>query len=172
MAAKTKEGAGAAQTVTREKRTRTTKKKVETDRVVRKTGAGRAQKVKKPKQMHNIELGKRGESAAASFLEHRGFQILERNWTCFAGEADIIALDDEAIHFIEVKTRIGEGKGVPAEAVTAKKRQRYEAIAELYLGTYDGCETGVTFDIISINVLPNDRAVMRFYRTVLGCDCR
>lgn len=126
----------------------------------------------KKKNMHNVSLGARGEEAAVHFLKRRGFTILERNWTCFAGEADIIAQDDEAIHFIEVKTRRGEGKGFAAEAVDARKRQRYEAIAELYVSNYDGCETGITFDIVSINVLENDRAIVRFYRNVLSCDCR
>lgn len=124
------------------------------------------------KNMHNKDLGARGEEVAVGFLKRRGFSILERNWTCFAGEADIIALDDEAIHFIEVKTRRGNGHGFPAEAVDAKKRRRYEAISELYLSTYDGCDTGVTFDIIAINVLENERAYVRVYRNVLSCDCR
>ncbi|MEG0505076.1 MAG: hypothetical protein RR547_10575, partial [Raoultibacter sp.] len=31
---------------------------------------------------HNKELGSRGEEAAVRFLERRGFEILERNWTC------------------------------------------------------------------------------------------
>ncbi len=124
------------------------------------------------KNMHNKDLGARGEEVAVDFLKRRGFSILERNWTCFAGEADIIALDDEAIHFIEVKTRRGNGHGFPAEAVDAKKRRRYEAISELYLSTYDGCDTGVTFDIIAINVLENERAYVRVYRNVLSCDCR
>lgn len=124
------------------------------------------------KNMHNKDLGARGEEVAVDFLKRRGFSILERNWTCFAGEADIIALDDEAIHFIEVKTRRGNGHGFPAESVDAKKRRRYEAISELYLSTYDGCDTGVTFDIIAINVLENERAYVRVYRNVLSCDCR
>lgn len=143
----------------------TKEKKVRTETTVQK------KKTPPKKKMHNKQLGLRGEDAAVSFLERRGFVILERNWKCFAGEADIIALDDEAIHFIEVKTRMGEGKGFPVEAVDARKRQRYEQIAELYLNTYDGCETGITFDIISINVLENDRAMLRIYRNVLSCDC-
>lgn len=125
----------------------------------------------KSKNMHNIELGRRGEECAVSFLVRRGFTILERNWTCFAGEADIIAQNSEAIHFIEVKTRKGEGKGFPAEAVTPRKRRRYESIAELYLNHYNGEETGITFDIISINVLENGRAIVRIYNNVLSCDC-
>ena len=144
---------------------------------VKKTVAKNAPEKKKQgvsskKKGHNKTLGERGEEVAVGFLKRRGFSILERNWKCFAGEADIIAIDDEAIHFIEVKTRRGNGHGFPAEAVDAKKRRRYEAISELYLSTYDGCDTGVTFDIIAINVLENERAYVRIYRNVLSCDCR
>ncbi len=126
---------------------------------------------RKKKNMHNINLGAKGEDVAVSFLSRRGFSIIERNWKCCAGEADIIAEDDEAIHFIEVKTRMGEGHGFPAEAVDAKKRQRYETMAEIFLSSYDGFDTGVTFDVISINVLPNEHALMKFHRNVLSCDC-
>ena len=92
------------------------------------------------KKMHNKELGARGEEVAVDFLRRRGFSILERNWTCFAGEADIIALDDEAIHFIEVKTRRGDGSGFAAEAVDAaadatepaKKPKKKISAEELY----------------------------------------
>ena len=150
-----------AQTVKTSRKTTTKKKKMTP-----------VKKSPPKKNMHNKDLGARGEEVAVDFLKRRGFSILERNWTCFAGEADIIALDDEAIHFIEVKTRRGNGHGFPAEAVDAKKRRRYEAISELYLSTYDGCDTGVTFDIIAINVLENERAYVRVYRNVLSCDCR
>lgn len=63
--------------------------------------------------MHNKDLGKRGEDAAAAFLERRGFDVLHRNWVCAAGEADIIALDDDALHFVEVKTRMSDRNGFP-----------------------------------------------------------
>lgn len=153
---------------TRKKETSVTLEKAKGDA----SHKSRESKTKKQKDRHNIELGARGEEAAARFLEKRGYTILERNWTCIAGEADIIALDDEGIHFVEVKTRRGEGKGFPEEAVDAKKRRRYEAISELYFCEYDGFETWYTFDIISINVLDNGRATMRIYRNVLSCDCR
>ena len=60
----------------------------------------------------NQALGARGEEAAARFLERNGYTILERNWTCFAGEADIIAVSDEALVFVEVKTRRNADKGL------------------------------------------------------------
>lgn len=67
-----------------------------------------------------LPLGKRGELAAARFLERKGYEILETNWTCVAGEADIIALEDDSLCFVEVKTRSNAEKGFPSEAVDAK----------------------------------------------------
>ena len=50
-----------------------------------------------------INLGKKGENAAVKFLEQRGYVIVDRNWRCPAGEADIIAFDCETLVFFEVK---------------------------------------------------------------------
>ena len=127
---------------------------------------------KKASDTRRIELGRRGEEAAAQFLEREGMEIIARNFTCKAGEADIVALDEDALHFIEVKTRKSAAKGFPEEAVTKEKRRRYECIAEMFLREYDGFETRITFDIISIIVTGPDQAYLRFHRNVLSSDCR
>ena len=120
------------------------------------------------KNMHNKELGKRGEDAAAAFLVRRGLEIIERNWTCMAGEADIIAMEDDALHFVEVKTRRSECKGFPAEAVDMQKRKRYERIAECYLKDYEGPEGEISFDVISILVTAEHRAFLRYHRNAFS----
>ena len=111
----------------------------------------------------NKELGRRGEEAAANFLERRGFTILERNWTCFAGEADIIASDGEVLVFAEVKTRRGIRKGFPSEAVNAAKRERYERIARAYVQDHFYGEISVRFDVISIVVMDSGQAMVRHH---------
>lgn len=116
------------------------------------------------------ELGRRGERAAAHFLEQRGYEILEMNWTCFAGEADIIARTDETLCFIEVKTRSHLEKGFPAEAVDARKRSKYERIAACYLQLCDFCDIRVRFDVISILVLSEHRAFLRFHINAFGAE--
>ena len=45
--------------------------------------------------LHNKRLGRLGEDVAARYLVSRGYEIIARNWTCQAGEADIIARDDD-----------------------------------------------------------------------------
>ena len=117
----------------------------------------------KAKNMHNKELGARGEEAAARFLANRGYERLDRNWTCAAGEADIVARDANVIVFVEVKTRSDASMGFPAEAVTAKKRQRYERIACLYLERHAFTEMLVRFDVISLVAIAPDRALVRHH---------
>lgn len=111
----------------------------------------------------NRALGARGEEAAARFLERNGYTVLERNWTCFAGEADIIALNDEALVFVEVKTRRGVDKGLPSEAVNRAKREKYERIALAYIQDHFFGEAVVRFDVVSIIVLSDDRAFIRHH---------
>ena len=117
---------------------------------------------------HNLDLGRRGEEAAARFLVRRGYEVIERNWTCPAGEADIIAKDDECIVFVEVKTRMDEDQGVPEEAVTAEKRKRYERIAAFFLRDYEEVNIQVRFDVIGILVLTPDRAMVRHHINAFG----
>lgn len=111
----------------------------------------------------NRELGRRGEDAAARFLDRRGYDIIERNWTCAAGEADIIARDGDALVFVEVKTRSSTDKGLPSEAVDAAKRGRYERIAALFLQSYDVVDVPVRFDVVSLVLVSPDRALVRHH---------
>lgn len=116
------------------------------------------------------ELGIKGEQAAVRFLKSKGFDILETNWTCFAGEADIIAREGNTLCFIEVKTRSQLHKGFPAEAVDARKRDRYERIAACFLRTYHACDIRVRFDVISILVLSEHHAFLRFHTNAFGAE--
>lgn len=118
----------------------------------------------------SLPLGARGELAARRFLQRKGYEILETNWVCVAGEADIIALEDDTLCFIEVKTRSNAEKGFPSEAVNAKKRDRYERIAACYLTTYENCDIRVRFDVISILVLSEHRAFLRFHKNAFGTE--
>ena len=139
--------------------------------------AEEAKRTKEPKGAKGVkdvasysphELGKRGEEAAACFLERREYEILDRNWKCIAGEADIVTLQDDTLCFIEVKTRKDAQKGFPSEAVDARKRSRYERIAACYLKDHDYADVRVRFDIIAILVLGENRAFLRHHLNAFG----
>lgn len=48
--------------------------------------------------------GNIAEDKAVSFLQERGFFIVERNFYSRFGEIDIIVMKDEILHFVEVKS--------------------------------------------------------------------
>ena len=121
--------------------------------------------------VRNKELGRRGEVAAAHYLEHFGYEILERNWECPAGEADIIARDMDTLVFVEVKTRTNIDKGFPSEAVDEKKRSRYEKIAMWYLRDYEFVDIPVRFDVVALMVVAEDRAMIRHYVNAYSQGC-
>ena len=52
--------------------------------------------------MGNRELGRIGEQAAAELLQMEGYEILERNYRCQAGEIDLIAARGSEVSFVEV----------------------------------------------------------------------
>ena len=114
-----------------------------------------------------IELGRKGEEAAVRYLISQRYKILERNWRCAFGEADIIAKDnDGVICFIEVKTRRSIKSGLPEEAVTKKKRDRYEKIAMCYMMESDiDDNTILRFDAIAICVADSRRAMLRHHKS-------
>jgi putative endonuclease len=93
-------------------------------------------------------LGREGEQAAVSYLESRGFRILDRNWRCGDGEIDIVAVERHTFVVCEVKTRSGTRFGTPLEAVGRAKRRRLRRLAALWLSAH-----GIRFDQIRIDVL-------------------
>jgi len=118
--------------------------------------------------VHNKMLGRKGEEAAARYLTLKDYEIVEMNWTCAAGEADIIAWEEECLVFCEVKTRTNIDKGFPSESVTKKKRQKYEKIAAWYLQDHDWLDVRIRFDVIDILVVGPDRAMIKHIVNAFG----
>ena len=94
-------------------------------------------------------LGDFGEAAAAEYLLRQGYQIVEQNYRCAAGEVDIIAKNDTCLLFVEVKTRTSDRYGTPAEAVTPLKQKRMAQTAMQYLSE-PPVTAAVRFDVIEI----------------------
>ena len=54
------------------------------------------------------EIGRFGELAACCYLKSKGFNILSQNVVLKVGEIDIVAEKGNVIHFVEVKSMLGE----------------------------------------------------------------
>jgi len=116
----------------------------------------------------NKQLGERGEEVACRYLEGKGARIIERNWKCRAGEADIIMRDCGDLVFVEVKVRKSDAAGLPEDAVTLKKRQRYERIALQYLFSHDLPSARVRFDVIAMAIDGKGRTFIRHHENAFG----
>ena len=98
---------------------------------------------------HN-DLGHKGEDMAAEYLQQEGYCILERNWM-YKGrkELDIVAIKDDVVVFVEVKTRRLGSVTTPLSAVDSRKQHRICLAADSYLKTYR-IDSRYRFDIICI----------------------
>lgn len=98
---------------------------------------------------HN-ELGKQGEALAVEFLQQKGYEILETNWTFQKAEIDIIAQKDSVLAIVEVKTRSSIDYGLPQDFVKPKKIQLLVKAVNEYVLVND-LDLEVRFDIIAIH---------------------
>jgi putative endonuclease len=98
-------------------------------------------------------LGRFGETAAAGELWKRGYEIIERNWRCRAGEIDIVARQGEDIVFVEVRTKRTGGPLSPEESVNAVKQEKLAQLAELYLESHpDLANKPYRIDVAAVEV--------------------
>jgi putative endonuclease len=97
------------------------------------------------------ERGRAGEDLACAHLRRLGFEILERNYRCRAGEIDVVARDGETWVFVEVKERGTSSHGAAVEAVTPAKRRRVVRAARLWAAAHGASESPVRFDVVAID---------------------
>ena len=101
--------------------------------------------------LNKKELGSIGEKLAVSFLEAKGYRILERNFKSKIGEVDIVAQDKDTVCFIEVKARTTDDFGKAIEAVSTTKQRRLAKVALFYLRKNNLEDVGVRFDVVAID---------------------
>ncbi|HEY8217088.1 MAG TPA: YraN family protein [Acidimicrobiia bacterium] len=105
-------------------------------------------------------LGTDGETLAASWYESAGYVVLDRNWRCRDGELDLVVAGPDVVVFCEVKTRRGDGFGVPAEAVTAAKQRRIRALGARWLRERGVRVRHVRFDVVAVLARRGSRPVI------------
>jgi len=100
-------------------------------------------------------VGKIGEEMALSYLKEKGYQLLEKNFYCRWGEIDLIFKKEDKIIFVEVKTRVGDKKGKPYEAVNFYKIKDLKRAINFYLLTKNYFQYKLSLEIVSV-VLNSD----------------
>jgi putative endonuclease len=79
------------------------------------------------------QIGAAGERLVAHWYERGGFEVIERNWRCAAGEIDLVCRRGPLLVVCEVKTRRSDRFGSAAEAVTPVKQRRLRRLTAAYL---------------------------------------
>lgn len=101
-----------------------------------------------------MELGRRGEDVACEFLTGKGHIIVQRNFRAGHLEIDIISLDRNGVHFVEVKSRVAPVMVSPEENVTMSKQRKVADAALRYLNTAKdkriSGDLEVNFDVVAV----------------------
>jgi putative endonuclease len=95
--------------------------------------------------------GRWGERLAASHYRRRGYEVVERNWRCPAGELDLVVRVGRTIVFVEVKARRSADFGGAVAAVDHRKQLRLRRLAAAWLAANDVRGVDVRFDVVAID---------------------
>ena len=102
---------------------------------------------------HRQNLGREGENIACRYLEGLGHTIIERNWRSGHLEIDIISVNAEGIHFVEVKARQRSIQARPQDNVNKAKQKRIVSAALGFLNTSRGLlrkDLECFFDVVAV----------------------
>lgn len=106
---------------------------------------------------HN-ELGKSGEKLVQKYLVDHGYSILELNYRFGRDEIDIIAMDNDYVVFVEVKTRTTNFFETPEQAVDMRKQKRIIRVANQYLIEND-LDNEARFDIFGVTINHSEQSI-------------
>ena len=113
-----------------------------------------------------MKIGRMGEDLACEYLVRRGHTVIERNWRSGHLEIDIVTLDPEGLHFVEVKSRVAPAAAAPETNVGYYKQKKIVEAARRYLHTEKKylrlTQYEVFFDVFSVIFEGNDVEVNYF----------
>ncbi len=107
--------------------------------------------------------GTEAERRARRFYRLRGYRVLGENVWIGGYELDLILRRGERLVFCEVKAKLGEGYGDPAEMVNPEKQRRLRRAAEAWLAVHpELAELEARFDVVGVTARKVTRVVAAF----------
>jgi len=130
------------------------------------------------KKQNNKQISAWGEQMTAKHYERAGFQIIGMNYLKKWGEIDVIAMKDNNVHFIEVKTvsyetktelerAVSHGTWRPEENVTRHKIKKLSRAIESWLSEYkwDG---KWQIDVAAVRIVPRETfAIIKIIENII-----
>lgn len=114
------------------------------------------------------QIGDEGEELAVSYLESKGYTILERNYYFERAEVDIVAYDETCIVFVEVKKRATADYGKPEEFITESKIENLYKAAEAWIYERKMDTAPARFDVIAITQQNNEAPDIRHFENAFS----
>lgn len=109
-------------------------------------------------------LGRWGERRAGRFLKHKGFKELKYDFSCKAGQIDLVMADaDGTVVFVEVRTRTDEDFAPVESTITAAKQARLSRAAKYFVATHRIADRPVRFDVVTIVLGQSGPVQIRHY---------
>ncbi len=112
------------------------------------------------KRARTSEVGEFGEKAATDFLLKKDYRLVVSNFkipvgrnrkgVAVTGEIDLIALQDDILCFVEVKTRSSDEFASPLSAVNVRKQRQITRTARVYRQTYNISDLKYRYDVVSV----------------------
>jgi putative endonuclease len=120
------------------------------------------------------EIGRTGENLAAQYLIRRGARIVCSNFkvpigrnirgAAVTGEIDLIALEQDILCFIEVKTRSSDEFAAPLSAVDVRKQRQITRTARIYRKIFNLQNFRIRFDVVGIILAKDNLPKIEYFK--------
>lgn len=115
--------------------------------------------------MDRRALGTAAETRALDHLLERGLKFLCRNFSCRAGELDLVMLEGATLVIVEVRARQDRGYGTATDSIGPAKRRRIVRAAHyLLLRRPELRRLPVRFDVVALKDTESSRAGIEWIR--------
>ncbi|MDQ6786819.1 MAG: YraN family protein [Acidobacteriota bacterium] len=119
-------------------------------------------------------VGQKGEELAAAFLVKNGYLLVAANFKIpigrnrvgaqVTGEIDLIGYDENALCFVEVKTRTSDEFASPLAAVDLRKQRQITRTARMYRKIFRLNNIKFRYDVVSIVLNKNSRPKIELFK--------
>jgi len=96
------------------------------------------------------QQGRAGEAAALAYLKRQGLRLVQANFSCLAGEIDLIMREGDTLVFVEVRARAAGDYGGAAASVGLVKQRKILRAAQSYLQRFEE-EPACRVDVVAID---------------------